>query len=70
MNPGQNSKGPPQRAGSLLAQQQLESSHRALCCEFQGMPLWIEVPVALNPVLNLGGTFASLEALGRLVGTK
>lgn len=35
----------------------------ALCCEFQGMPLWIEVPAVLSPVLSLGGTFASVEAL-------
>lgn len=28
------------------------------------MPLWIEVPAALNPVLSLGDTFASLEGLG------
>lgn len=51
-------------ASSLLAQQQqLDSSQRALCCEFQGMPLWMEVPAAWSPVLSLGGTFASLEAL-------
>lgn len=26
------------------------------------MPFWKEVPAAWNPVLSLGGTFASLEA--------
>lgn len=65
MNPGLIAKiaKDPHRAGSLLAQQ-LESSPRALYWEFQGIPLWIEVPAALNPVLSLGGTFASLEVLG------
>lgn len=34
-----------------------------MCCELPGMPLWVEMPAALNAILRLGATFAGLAAV-------